>query len=185
MQRSTLDKLISSTGLLVGIVLLAAAGGLSYAHNFVHTEVHNQLAEQKITFPAAGSPGLLALPADDQAAMAQYAGQQMLTGAQAETYADHFIAVHLSKIGGGKTYAELSAASIADPTNTALQGQVQTVFRGETLRGMLLNAYAFDTMAVVAGYAAFGALVAGVVLVLLSALGFYHAGVASKSKKRR
>ena len=41
--------------------------------------------------------------------MRQYAGQQLTTGAQAETYADHFIAVHLKEIGGGKTYAQLSA----------------------------------------------------------------------------
>jgi hypothetical protein len=184
MQRSTLDKLISSTGLIVAVVLFAAAGGLFYAHNFVHTQVHDQLAAEKINFPAAGSAGLTALPADDQAKVAQYAGQQLLTGDQAHVFADNYIAVHLQKIGGGKTYSELSAAAMADPTNTALAGRVQTVFQGETLRGMLLNAYAFDTMAKVANIAAFGALAAGALLFALSLLGFAHAGRVSTKKRR-
>jgi len=186
MKRSTLDKLISTTGLLITLVLFAAAGGLFYAHNFIHNQVQSQLAAQKITFPAAGTPGLTSLPAADQAAVGTYAGQQLLTGAQAEVFADHYIAVHLKEIGNGQTYADLSAASLANPTDAKLAGQVQTMFRGETLRGLLLNAYAFDTMATVAYYAAFVALVAGVVLMLLAALGFTHAErAAAKPKKRR
>ena len=73
--------------------------------------------------------------------VSQYAGQQLLTGQQAEAYADHFIAVHLSEIGGGKTYSQLSTEAIAQPNNTALANQVATVFKGTTLRSMLLNAY--------------------------------------------
>ena len=65
----------------------------------------------------------------------------MLTGQQAEAYADHFIAVHIAEIGGGKTYSQLSALSMAQPNNTTLAGQVATVFKGDTLRSMLLNAY--------------------------------------------
>lgn len=182
MNRSTLDKLISTTGLVVAVVLLAAAGGLSYAHRFIHNQVHDQLIAEKIVFPAAGSPGLAKLPAADQAAVSKYAGQQLLTGAQAEVFADHYIAAHLKAAGGGKTYAELSTASLANPTDTKLAGQVQTVFRGETLRGLLLNAYAFDTMAVVANYAALGALAAAVVLLALALLGFYHSGRVKKQR---
>jgi hypothetical protein len=182
MNRSTLDKLIASTGLIVALVLLAAAGGMLYAHNFVHSQVHDQLSAEQITFPAAGSAGLTSLPATDQAAVSRYAGQQLLTGAQAEVFADHYIAVHLSKAGGGKTYAALSAESIAAPTDQKLAGQVQTVFRGETLRGLLLNAYAFDTMATVAKLAAIGALAAGCVLLVLAGLGFYHSSRVRKSR---
>ena len=184
MNRSTLDKLISSTGLIMAVVLIAASGALFYAHSFIHKQVHDQLAEQRITFPEAGGKALAALPAGDQAVIAPYAGQQLVTGAQAEAFADHYIGAHLDKIGGGKTYSELSAASMADPTNTTLATQVQTVFRGETLRGLLLNAYAFDTMATIAYVAAVGSLVAAALLVVLSALGFYHAGVVTKKKKR-
>lgn len=183
MQRSTLDKLISSTGLIVGIVLLLAAGGLSYAHSFIHKQVHDQLAAEKISFPAAGTAALTSLPAADQAQVGKYAGQQLLTGAQAEVFADHYIAVHLNNIGGGKTYSELSEESMANPSDTALAGKVQTVFRGETLRGLLLNAYAFDTMAVVANFAALGAFVAGILLLILAAMGFQHSGRA-KGKRR-
>ncbi|HSX42923.1 MAG TPA: hypothetical protein VLF59_02455 [Candidatus Saccharimonadales bacterium] len=184
MNRSTLDKLLSSTGLILAVVLLAAYGGLSYAHSFVHSQVHDQLAAQTISFPAAGSPALAALPPADKTAVAKYAGQQLLTGKQAEVFADHFIAVHLKEIGGGKTYAELSAQSMADPSNAALAGRVQIVFRGETLRGLLLNAYAFDTMAVVAQFAAYGALAAGLLLLVLACLGFMHAGRAQKSNRK-
>lgn len=184
MNRSTLDKLISSTGLVLAVVLFAAFGGLSYAHNFIHRQVHDQLAAEKITFPAADSPALAALPSDDMTSVKPYAGQQLLTGKQAEVFADHYIAVHLQRIGGGKTYAELSAASLANPTDTALAGQVQTVFRGETLRGLLLNAYAFDTMAMVAQMAAYGALLAGLVLLLLSGLGYAHAGRVKAGRAR-
>ena len=73
--------------------------------------------------------------------VSQYAGQQLLTGQQAEAYADHFIAVHLSEIGGGKTYSQLSTEAIAQPNNAELADQVATVFKGTTLRSMLLNAY--------------------------------------------
>ena len=183
MKRIALDNLISAIGLVVAIALLLLSGGLLWGHNFVHTQVTEQLSAQKITFPAAGSEALNALPPADKEAVSQYAGQQLTTGAQAKVYADNFINVHLEHIGGGKTYAELSQAAMADPTNQALAGQVQTVFKGETLRGLLLNAYAFDTMATVARMGAFLAAVAAVLLLVLALLGFRHAGTSSKRRK--
>jgi spore germination protein GerM len=184
MNRSTLDKLISSIGLVVAVVLIASSCALFYTHNFIHNQVYNQLSAEKIFFPVQGSVGLTSLPALNAQAMSQYAGQQLTTGAQAKVWANDFIAVHLQKIGGGQTYAQLSAASIANPKNAALADQVQLVFRGETLRGLLLNAYAFDTMATVANWAAWGALVSGLLLLLLSILGFNHAG-RIKGKRSR
>jgi hypothetical protein len=181
MNRSMLDKLISSMGVLVAVVLLAGSCTLFWAHSFIHSQVNSQLAAEKITFPPTGSLGITSLPKADQPKVSAYAGEQLLTGAQAKVFADDYIAVHLKEIGGGKTYSELSTAALADPTNQVLAGRVQTVFRGETLRGLLLNAYAFDTMAVIAGYAAFGALAAGIILLFLAVLGFQHA----KHTKRR
>jgi hypothetical protein len=181
MQRSTIDKLISTTALLIAIVLLLGSIGLFFANHFIHGQVTSQLQSEKITFPGKDSTALNALPEADRNVVEKYAGQQVLTGAQAEVFADHYIAVHLIAIGGGKTYSELSEASIADPTNVALAGKVNTVFKGQTLRGMLLNAYAFDTMATVALLAAWGALTAGCVLTLLAMLGFSH---AKKTKKK-
>jgi hypothetical protein len=107
--------------------------------------------------------------------MKKYAGQQLTTGAQAETYADHFIANHLKEVGGGQTYAQLSTKAQADPTNTELAGQVQTMFRGETLRGLLLNAYAFGTMGTIAGIAALCSFIAAGVMFILGGLGLWHA----------
>jgi hypothetical protein len=159
-------------------VLLIAGGLLTWGHSYIHNEVHSQLAAQKIYFPAANSA---AVAAPEFQAMRQYGGQELTTGAQAEVYADHFIANHLKKIGGGKTYSQLSAESIAQPNNAALTAQVNEVFKGETLRGLLLNAYAFGTMGTIAGIAALAAFAAAAVLLILSALGLYHARRTSPS----
>lgn len=175
MHRSTLDKLISSTAIILSIVLLLASVALFFAHNFIHSQVSSQLQSQAITFPAKDSKAYTSLPDVDQQAMCSYVGQQVVTGAQAEVFADHYIAVHLKNIGDGKTYAELSSDAMKDPTNTALSNKVDTVFKGETLRGMLLNAYAFDTMAVIALLAAYSTLVAGLLLTVFALLGFRHA----------
>lgn len=172
MRRRTFDALLTTSGLLVAAVLLVAGGLLTWAHNFVNGQVTNQLTSQQIYFPAKGSPEL----ASNQIRpyLEKYAGQQLTTGAQAEAYADHFIAVHVAEMGGGKTYAQLSAESMANPTNTKLAGLVATVFKGETLRGLLLNAYAFWKMGQIALYAAIVAYVGAVLLLLLSVLGWAH-----------
>ena len=94
--------------------------------------------------------------------------------AQAETYADHFIAVHLTEIGGGKTYSQLSAAAMAQPKNVALANQVATVFKGTTLRGMLLNAYGWWQMGQIILISAIVAFCAAGLFLILSALGFWH-----------
>jgi hypothetical protein len=169
--RRMIDSVLTAGGLLMVVVLIVAGGLLVWAHNFVANEIHDQLAAEQIFFPAANSP---AVAGPEFAAMRQYGGQQLTTGAQAEVYADHFIAVHLQESGGGKTYAELSTAAQADPTNTKLAGQVATAFKGETLRGLLLNAYAFGTMATIALIAAIAAFVAAGVMLVLSALGIVH-----------
>ena len=106
--------------------------------------------------------------------MTAYADQQMTTGAQAQAYADHFIAVHLREIGGGKTYAQLSTAALANPKNTALAEQVQTMFRGETLRGLLLNAYAFWKMGQIMLIGAIVAFAAAAVMLIMSVFGVMH-----------
>jgi hypothetical protein len=127
-------------------VLLGAAGGLLiWGSTYVHNTVQSQLAEQQIFFPPASAfahpkAGTEITPSMIPS-VSQYAGEQMLTGQQAEAYADHFIAVHLAEIGGGKTYSQLSTEAIAQPNNTTLANQVATVFKGTTLRSMLLNAY--------------------------------------------
>jgi hypothetical protein len=174
MRRKTFDALAVIGGLILAVVLLVAGGLLLWGHGFVNDQVHTQLAAQKIYFPPASSGAIKALPATDAQAMTAYAGQQMTTGAQAQAYADHFIAVHLREIGGGKTYAQLSAAALANPKNTALAGQVQTMFRGETLRGLLLNAYAFWKMGQIMLIGAIVAFAAAAVMLIMSVFGVVH-----------
>jgi hypothetical protein len=145
MRRKTFDTLLSVTGLALAAILLIAGGLLTWGSTYVHNTVHNQLAAQQIFFPPAAAfahpkAGTEITPSMVPA-VSQYAGQQLLTGQQAEAYADHFIAVHVATMSGGKTYSQLSAAALAQPNNTKLAGLVSTVFKGESLRGMLLNAY--------------------------------------------
>jgi hypothetical protein len=127
-------------------VLLAVAGGLLlWGSTYVHNTVQNQLSAQQIYFPPAAAfahpkAGTEITP-NMIPSVSQYAGQQLLTGQQAEAYADHFIAQHIADMGGGKTYSQLSAESMAQPANAKLAALVNTVFKGETLRSMLLNAY--------------------------------------------
>src|SRR5215470_1813480 len=174
MRRRTFDALAAVAGVVLAVVLAVGGGLLLWGHSVISTDVHNQLAAQKIVFPPATSPAIKELPAADAAAMGGYGGQLMTTGAQAQTYADHFIAVHLGKIGGGQTYSQLSAKALAQPKNTALAEQVQAMFRGQTLRGLLLNAYGWWQMGqimLVSAIVAFGA--AGLFLIL-SLFGLWH-----------
>jgi hypothetical protein len=145
MRRTNFDKLLGWIGTGLGVALLVAGGLLLWGSAYVHNTVQGQLAAQQISFPPA--PAFAHPKAGTEItpsmipSVSQYAGQQMLTGQQAEAYADHFIAVHIANMAGGKTYSQLSAASLAQPGNTQLATTVNTVFKGETLRSMLLNAY--------------------------------------------
>jgi hypothetical protein len=171
MRRRTLDALLTTGGLLLAALLLVAGGLLTWAHVFINDQVTTQLSAQKIFFPPKGegtaSPEIGPF-------INQYAGQQLKTGAQAQAFADHYIAVHLKESGGGLTYAELSAKSRANPTDTKLADSVATAFKGETLRGLLLNAYAFAKMGQIAWIAAIFAFAGGAALLLLSLFGFVH-----------
>ena len=178
MKRRTFDALVASAGVALAVVLLAAGGLLTWGHSFIHNQVRSQLAAEKIFFPPnsaflAAKPGTEVTPGM-LPYLQKYAGQQMLTGDQAGAYANHFIAVHLQEIGGGLTYSQLSAKAMAAPTNTVLAGQVATVFKGETLRGLLLNAYAFGKMGTIAGIAAIVAFAGAAFMLILSALGLAH-----------
>jgi hypothetical protein len=172
MRRRTFDKLMSTAGVVITVVLLAAGALLMVGYNFANGNVHDQLAAQKIFFPDKGSEGL-----KDPAIgpyLNKYAGRQLTTGAQAEAYANHYIAVHIKATSGGKTYAEMGALVRANPNDTKLAAARETVFKGEALRGMLLNAYAFWKVGQIAFIAAFAAFIGAGLMGLLSILGFWH-----------
>ena len=174
MRRKTFDVLVSTGGFVLAAVLLVAGGLLMWGYSFANGQVHDQLAAQKIVFPAKSNAEFKALPAADAAAMGAYAGQPLTTGAQARTYANHFIAVHLSEMSKGQTYSQLSAQSQAQPKNTALAGLVQTVFRGTTLRSMLLEAYGFWMFGQIALFAAITSFIGAALLLILSIFGIAH-----------
>lgn len=174
MRRRTFDALAAAAGLILAAILAVAGVLLTWGHSYANNQVSSQLSAQKIVFPTTSSPEFKILPAANRAQMAKYAGQLMTNGAQAETYANYFIGRHLLLIGGGKTYSQLSTQSLAQPKNTALAGQVQTVFRGTTLRSMLLEAYGFWQLGEIALLAAIASFIAAALMLALSILGYLH-----------
>jgi hypothetical protein len=145
---------VAALGIMI-VGIIAVVGG-----SYDKKVVHDQLVPQKIFFPAAGSPALLP-------GVKQYAGQQLTTGSQAKAYANNFINVHLSKIAGGQTYAQVSTAALAAPTNAKLAEEKATLFQGETLRGLLLNAWGWSLIGTIATLAGWILIALGAILFLL------------------
>ena len=177
MRRKTLDALLSTGGLVVAVVLLVAGGLLTWGHSFVNDQVHTQLAAQKVFFPDRA-----AIAAQHNSEITKYvtpyAGQQLVTGQQAEVFANHYIDVHLSEVAGGQTYSQVSEKFVSmkpsDLNYQTVSTQRQTLFMGETLRGLLLNAYAFGKMGAIAGIAAIVSFVGAGLMFLLAGLGYWH-----------
>ncbi|GAA2150121.1 hypothetical protein GCM10009844_30700 [Nocardioides koreensis] len=178
--RSALDKLISGAGVGLAAVLLVAGGLLVWANAFIGDQVHDQLSMQGITMPEGEA--LQSLPAADRNALEEYAGSPLDTGPEAKAFADHYILVHMNGASDGRTYEEVSGEYIAmtDQQKASAEGQAlgglrQTLFMGNTLRGLLLYGYAFATIGTIAGIAAIVSLVGAGLLLVLVALGIWHA----------
>ena len=193
MKRRTLDIIFSVGGLLVAALILVLGLVLQNQANFAKNYVHDQLAAQQITFTPADK-----LAPDTQATcLISNGGQPLVTGKQAECYANNYIAVHLTAVDDGKTYSQasndnqtLQAQLKADPTNAdliaqqkAVSGKVDTLFKGETLRGLLLTSYGFSIFGERAGQAALVCFLVAGVLFLASIAGFIHAFTTDKEKK--
>ena len=189
LKRRTIDHVLVWLGAVVAVVLAVAGGLLTWGNNFAEDYVHDELASQQIFFPAKA-----ALVEEGRTDLVKFADQQVTTGRQAEGYAS-FINGHLQGIAGGKTYAELgadeSAAKAAvtaakdagktteevaklQATADGITGQRNTLFKGETLRGLLLSAFAWSTIGRIAGIAATAAFIATGLMLLLVALGVWH-----------
>jgi hypothetical protein len=179
MSRTIFDVLTSTGGALIVVVLLVAGGLLTWGHSFVNSNVTSQLSQQQIYFPAKAAFAHAKAGTEITPSMipsvSQYAGQQLTTGAQAEVYANDFIAVHLSEMPYHGVYSKLSAASLANPKNAQLATVRQTSFMGTTLRGLLLEAYAFSKIGVVMLWGAIASFVLAALMSVLVGLGLWHA----------
>jgi len=171
MRRKTFDTILTAVGAAMTVVLVVAGFLLWWGYSFANSNVHDQLAQQKIFFPAKGSPSF---SASEYPTLQKYAGEQLTTGQQAQAYANHFIGHHLEGVANGKTYSQVSEEARANPNDQKLQGEVDTLFRGETLRGLLLNAYAFWKIGQIAMWAALAAWISAGVMLILTALGVWH-----------
>ncbi len=183
MRRKVFDLLASAGGLVMVAVLLVAGALLMWAWSFTNSNVHDQLARQEIVFPSKAAFAHAKAGTEITPSMipsvSQYAGQQLLTGQQAEVYANDFIAVHLSEMPYNGVYSKISAAvRTAAPGSaqaTKLASLEQTSFQGTTLRGLLLEAYAFSVFGTIAFWAGIAAFCLAAVMALLVLLGFHHA----------
>jgi hypothetical protein len=169
------SRLFTYAGFALSAILLVAGGLLLWGSAYVHNTVQSQLAAQQIYFPpqaafAHPKAGTEITPSMIPS-VSQYAGQQLLTGQQAEAYADQFIAVHIANMTGGKTYSQLSAQALAQPNNTKLANEVNTVFKGEVLRSMLLNAFGWWKVSQITFIASIVAFAAGGLGLLASLFG--------------
>jgi hypothetical protein len=187
--RRRLDSLLIGIGAVVVVVLATAAGLLTWGNRFASDYVGTELSSQHISFPAAAD-----LSAGGRSDLLPYAGRLVDTGSEAQAYAS-YINGHLDAVADGATFADLGAvqatARTAVTTATtagqspaeiaALQATVDkltaqraTLFQGETLRGLLLSAYAWSTVGLIAGIAAAAAAVAALIVLLLVVLGLVH-----------
>jgi hypothetical protein len=173
MDRSSWDKIVSAAGAVVAVVLIVLGAMAIYGGQFGRDNVRDRLAPQNIEFPPAE-----AMSPEEKAELGAFAGEKVDTGVEAEAYS-RYIGGHLVDVNDGKTYSETSSEARAleedDPARAELDGKVQTLFRGETLRSILLNAYGWWTVATITLWAGFAAVAAGIALGILSILGFRHA----------
>ena len=182
MKRKNFDKIVTAVGFGLTVFLFVAAALLNWGATFASDSVKSQLDNQNISFPVAEG-----MPEATKAQLAKWAEKKVTTGEMAKDYADLYIWEHMKAsaqavIGKPATYSEVSGQYMAlvrsgkgDPAEIAKLGELrQTLFMGNTLRGMLLQAFAFWQLGLIAGYASIALLVGGVVMLLLSIAGLLH-----------
>ena len=173
MDRRAWDRIVSSAGAVLAVILLVLGGAAIYGGHFGQDNVRDRLAPENISFPPADS-----MTPEEFALVGDFAGAKVDTGSEAEAFS-RYIGLHLSEVNGGATYSETSAAARVaglDPDVAAeLQGKAATLFQGETLRSILLNTYGWWTISTIAVYAGYAMVIAGLLLGLLAFLGFRHA----------
>lgn len=179
MDRRAWDRIVSSAGAVVAAILLVLGGAAIYGGNFGQDNVRDRLAPQNISFPPAE-----AMSPEELAEVGEYAGATVDTGTEAEAFS-RYIGLHLAEVNEGASYSETSAAAREeglDPDTAAeLQGKADTLFKGETLRSILLNAYGWWTVSTIAVYAGYAMVIAGLLLAMLAFLGFRHAKRATRA----
>ena len=177
MSRRVLDLMVSWSGAVVAATLVLMGAAAIYGGLFALENVRDRLEPQKITFPPAE-----AMSPEETAEVGDFAGEFVDTGSEAEAFS-RYIGLHLEEVNEGATYSETSSAAraegITEDEAAELQGKADTLFKGESLRAILLNAYGWWTVGTITLWAGFGAVIAGLLLAVFAFLGFRHARKAS------
>jgi hypothetical protein len=173
MNRKAWDQIVSASAAVIAVAMIVLGGLAIYGGNFGRDNVRTRLEPQNISFPP-----LDAMSPEEQQEIGDFAGQQVTNGAQAEAFS-RYIGGHLAAVNDGATYSETSAAAREeglDPDTAAeLSGKADTLFKGETLRSILLNAYGWWTVATIALFAGWAMVGFGILLGVFAILGFRHA----------
>jgi hypothetical protein len=173
MDRKAWDRLVSGAGTVLAVVLVLLGAVAIFGGNFGRNNVRDELKLQKITVAPAD-----ALTPEETEVIGDYAGEQIVDGDGAKAFSS-YIGIHLKGINDGKTYSESSSEARAfeegTPERAEADAKVQTLFRGETLRGLLLNAYGWWTISTLTMFAGFAMILAGFLLGIFAFLGFRHA----------
>jgi hypothetical protein len=173
MERKSWDQLISGAGVVLAVVFIVVGALAVFGGNFGRENVSDRLEPQRISFP----PAEAMTPAEVDE-VGDFAGQAVVNGNQAEAFS-RYIGLHLTEVNEGATYSETSAAAreegLEPDVAAELQGKADTLFKGEALRSILLNAYGWWTVATIAVYAGYAMIAAGILLAVFAFLGFRHA----------
>lgn len=189
LKRRMIDSVLIGFGVVATVVFAVAGGLLAWGNSFASDYVGKELSSQNITFPSAA-----ALTEGGRSDLVEFADQRLDTGKEAQAYAS-YINGHLADVADGATYADLgkpesaakadvkAAVEAGEPqakidelqaTADGVSAQRNTLFKGETLRGLLLSAYAWSTVGMIAGIAAIVAFAAAAVMLVLVGLGVVH-----------
>lgn len=187
LDRRMIDRVLIGLGVVLAVGLAVAGALLTWGANFSDDYVYDELSSQNIFFPPEEALLAEEPPRTD---LVQYAGEQVTTGAHAEAYAS-YIDGHLPELtyaeqgaGEREARAAVAAAEEAGAPEAEIQAlrdeaaqltqQRDTTFKGETLRGLLLSAYAWSTVGQIAGIAAIAAFIGSALMVVLVAAGLVH-----------
>ena len=200
MKRRTLDLVFSIGGVALAALLAVLGLVLTNQSNFAKNYVRDQLSAQKITFTPADK---LTTEEAQTSCLVANGGKALVTGKQAECYANRYIGLHVAAVNDGKTYSQTStesrsartaadAALKANPSDPkavdldtqakALAAKTDTLFKGETLRGLLLTSFGFSIFGERAATAALVCYLVALVLLLASLAGLVHAFTTAKDR---
>ena len=174
MQRKMWDQIVSGAGAVVAVVLLMLGAVAIYGGTFGQDNVRDRLAPQNVTFPP-----LEAMTPAEKNLVGDFAGTKVVDGLPglrpSRTTSASTSKTRTRARPTPRPALWLVQKGLSEKEAAELSGMADSLFKGETLRAMLLNAYGWWTVSSLVIFAGYGLLAAGALLALLAIMGFFHA----------